>query len=113
MKLRLPERLQLLEQDIAKAAGVQVEELRKEMRDRSLVNARAMVWFVAHEEMGYPATALARFYHRDHTTILHHVKRLRGTDEAARIVTWLKERAPGLFDKSTKNPGFLDDWELE
>lgn len=109
---QLPPRIKELEVTIAKAAGLKVKELRKEMRDRSLVNARAMIWFVAHDLMGYTSVTLARLFDRDHTTILHHVNRLRGTEEAERVTAWLREKHGYLVTKEGEKPAFVDEWNM-
>lgn len=54
--------------------GVTIEELRGPDRHRPLVTARRIVAAYLHRR-GWSSVMIGRYLGRDHTTILHHLKR--------------------------------------
>jgi chromosomal replication initiator protein len=68
----------------AETFGVSLEELKGPSRRRPLVNARQICMYVIRElipEMSFPAIA-REFGDRDHTTVMHAVKKIEGLMEA-------------------------------
>jgi chromosomal replication initiator protein len=68
----------------AETFGVSLDELKGPSRRRPLVNARQICMYVIRElipEMSFPAIA-REFGDRDHTTVMHAVKKIEGLMEA-------------------------------
>jgi hypothetical protein len=112
--LQIPERLVAVEQAIAIAANVSVEQIRGERRDRAIVDARHAVWFVAREVMGYSYPRIGDFYDRDHTTIMNGVARIRQSKVSDKIINGLRKVCPEAMTKISPEEGkSFDDWDFE
>lgn len=93
----VPTNIQKVEDAIARAAEVTVEEMRGRSRRQTIVDARHAVWFIAHNHFGYTSGYIGRIYGRDHTTILSGAARIRdgATDH---IIDGLKHVLPEAFE---------------
>lgn len=77
MNKNIPIKIATIEEAICRASNVKINDIRGRSRAHELVAVRQAVWYVAHEYLGYRYSALARIYDRDHTTIIHGVKKIK------------------------------------
>lgn len=97
--MNTPIRIATLEDAIAAAANVTVENMRSHNRERQYADARHAVWFIARDYLGFSYKELSRIYLRDHTTIIHGAKKMRESKLAERIVEGVKKVCPDVLDK--------------
>lgn len=96
--MRKPERIVKLEEVIAKAANISIDDLTSDSRSPAIAEARQVLWTVAYDEMSYSYPMLASYYQKDHTTIIHGVSKMRNSDACSRFIEAIKKNSPGLFD---------------
>ena len=68
--------LKRIADDVCKESGFNMDQLRGQCRQKPLVAARALISKRAYEA-GFTMPRIGQFMHRDHTTILHHLKMFR------------------------------------
>lgn len=112
--MQKPSRLTLIEEAIAKAAGITVERLNSKIRERNAADARAAVWFVARDHLNYSFPFLAKLYERDHTTIMSGVKRMRKLKASEKILAGIKKVCPEALQglPGPDEPRHVDDWKF-
>lgn len=105
--------LKKLERIICEAAGVKPDELRGTSREKELVDARHAIWLIAREHIGYSFIDLARIYHRDRTSVMHGVKRLKQTAHHSELLKKLTEKCPEIVipDPTLARHG-IEKWKL-
>lgn len=95
------------------AAHVTKEEIMSSNRAREVSDARHAIWYVAHEHCHIPYNTLARLYERDHTTIMHGVRRIRAGKEADRITRALEKHYPVLMANLKKDESIgIGSWDF-
>ena len=62
---------------VAEHAGLQTAQLVSDSRDRRLVHARWLAFWLCSEVLGIPAAEIGRRFRRDHSTVVHGVKQAR------------------------------------
>ena len=77
---------------VSKASGVSVEDIRGRNRCQEFSDARAAVWYIAHEVSHYSYPFIAKEYGRNHTSITAAVKKIRGTESEQIILSLVKNR---------------------
>jgi chromosomal replication initiator protein len=109
----MPESISKLEGVIARAASVDVDEIRGLNRHRSTAEARHAVWFVAHDHLGYSLKFIGDVYGRDHTTIMHGVKRMREHKRSQKIIEGIRSVAPSLLERAKDSDGRgVENWQF-
>lgn len=111
--METPTRIKDIEDIICEAANVTREEVYSHDRHKPLVQARHAIWLLLHEHLNYPYAEIARLYSRDHTTIIHGVKRINKTDIHLAVIKGIRKVAPELLIPDVKRvritPG---DWSF-
>ena len=98
----LPLRLGTVEGVISKASGISLKDIRGKNKSPEYVDARMAIWFIAYKFLGYSYNAIARFYNRDHTTIIHGVKKIRRNKEVSKqIIDGINKVCPEVLHKLT------------
>lgn len=92
-----PQKLQKVEFAIAKLMRLTVNDIRDERRFKEQVHARKLIWAIARNHFGYTYPYLARFYDRDHTTIVHGVDSIQDTDDYHTAVQFIRSEFPSLL----------------
>lgn len=107
-----PRQLIYLEQIIADAANIDMEDISGRSRVKEIVQARHAVWYVAHEYMGYSLSHLSRIYGRDRTTIQYAVDKIYSMDDAKKHIEEGVRKANPLILKRSQKYGERDiqDW---
>lgn len=93
-----PQKLQKVEFAISRLMRVNISDIRDGGRLREFVHARKLVWAIARKHFGYTYTYLARFYGRDHSTIVHGVESISDTDDYRTAEQYLRSEFPTLID---------------
>jgi 5-methylcytosine-specific restriction endonuclease McrA len=74
---------------VEKVTGITVQQLQNKSRKRDNVEARVL--FVGlGQTAGYSANSMGKYLKRDHTTILHLQKKIKGDEEKKRIIEKFK-----------------------
>lgn len=112
--MRIPRKVLIVEQAISIASGVSVEEIRGKSREKTIVDARHAIWFICFEELGFSSGDIGRWYDRDHTSILHGVKRLKRSGYVPKILEGMEQKYPGLVKKITgeSNGRSIEHWDF-
>lgn len=98
-----------LERVVCKAAGVSVKHIESKDRSPCFVQARHAVWYVAHTHMGYSFSLLGELYKRDHSTIMHGVRKFESNEKNhTLLVEGIRQVAPELLN--TKAPEDMQGW---
>jgi chromosomal replication initiation ATPase DnaA len=111
--METPIRIATIEEVIAKAANVTIENLRSHRRDQAYAEARQGVWYIAHDHMGFSFVAIARVYKRDHTTIMHGVGKMRKSKVGEKILQGIKTACPHVLEN--RMPGearTVENWKF-
>jgi len=110
--MQTPLKIAKIEEVIAQAANVRVEDIRSKRRDREIADARHAIWFVAHDHLGYSYTLLGEIYEKDHTTVLAGVRRMRKAKAKQTIIEGIKKVAPDIFDGKPEpgEPRSIETW---
>lgn len=113
--MQKPARLIKIEETIAKAAGITVEQLNSTCRERTMADARAAVWYIAKDFLRYTYTHLGDLYGRDHSTIMSGVNRIRKLKSAERIIKGIRSVCPEVFDGLSEagTPRKIEDWSYK
>lgn len=109
--MELKQKIDIVEQVICAAANITKEELYSNSRKREIVDARAAVWFVLNKRLACPLAYIGELYGRDHTTVLHAVRRVQGSkigEVALKVVA--KHAAQVLRKKQDSGPLSVDGW---
>lgn len=64
-------RMQNIALAVADQAQLSVQDLRGPVRKRSVARPRQIAMFITREMTGQSLPNIGRFYHRDHTTVIH------------------------------------------
>jgi len=108
-----PIRIATIEEAIAKAANVSLENLRSHQRDRAYAEARMAVWYVAHDHMGYSFVTIAKVYKRDHTTVMHGVRKMRTSKVGEQILAGVRKACPEVFSKPSPGEArTVENWKF-
>src|SRR3990167_4522681 len=67
--------------EVALKYGVSKQEIFSKRRFRTIVEARQEAMWRCYEETEQALTAIGRFFHKDHTTVLHAVDRMKALGE--------------------------------
>lgn len=113
--MKKPERLVRVEEAIARASGVSVQRLNSQLRERSTVDARSAVWWIAYDHLHYTFPMIAKFYGRDHTTVISAVKRMRKLKASVKILEGIRQICPEVFE-GLPGPGesrSVEDWSFK
>lgn len=114
----VPQNIVILEEIISNASNVPIMNIRSRYRLRRYVEARAAIWYIAHDQMGYSYPHLALIYERDHSTIMNSVKRMRKNGAIKKILRGVERINPDLLKKQKggrlKRPvsGSMEDWKF-
>jgi chromosomal replication initiation ATPase DnaA len=108
MTRKTPARLAELEQAISKASKIRIGEIKLKYRTKSIVEARSVLWFVAHDLMDYGMAELGRIYGFDHTTVMHACKKIRTSGNVKIIVAGIKKACPNII----LTPNGVKNWEF-
>lgn len=112
--MQKPTKVQRVEEVIAQAANVRLEDINGKARDHEIVAARHAVWMIAHDHLKYSYSLIGKFYDRDHTTIMNGVKRFRKGKVSQKIIDGIKNVAPEIFDGKPEPgvPRAVDAWKF-
>lgn len=83
-----------LERIICEAAQVNGEELRGPSREKEIVDARHVIWFIARECIGYSYQQLAALYNRDRTSVMHGINRMKKNQSQSELLQKISEKYP-------------------
>ena len=110
----IPKRIALIETAISEAAGITITNIRGKQRHSECVLARMAVWYIAYEYCNYSYKAISRIYDRDHSTIMHGVKKIKDDVHAAKkIFEGVKKVYPEVFeDAKGEEVRGLEHWEF-
>lgn len=97
-----PQKLQKVEFAISRLMRVSISDIRDGGRLREFVHARKLVWAVARNHFGYTYPYLARFYAMDHSTVIHGVDSIMGTDDYHTAVQFIRDEFPTLLKTGDK-----------
>lgn len=113
--MQKPARLARVEEAIARAAGVTVERLNGQTRDRTSADARAAVWWIAYDHMHYTFPMIGKLYGRDHTTVMSAVKRMRSKKASEKILEGVKKVCPEVLEglPGPDEPRSVENWQFE
>lgn len=75
-----------IERAIAQHMGVSQKELCGQSREVEYVQARHATWYAIHTLLNCPYAYIARVYHRDHTTVLYAVRKIKNNKEKSRAI---------------------------
>jgi chromosomal replication initiation ATPase DnaA len=95
----LSDKLSRVEFALTQHYGVPLKALSSIAREKELVRARQAVWTIAFVHLGFSYPRLAERYKRDHTTIMHGVKKVRGTKAETEALAAVSSHFPGLITK--------------
>ena len=95
---------------ISKTSGVSLEKMHSRIRRQDYADARAAVWYIAYHYLNYSYNLIARLYHKDHTTIIHGVKRITGTKSEIAIEELVKRELPYLSKMEKPRPTMIETW---
>lgn len=89
--------------------GVTIPEIKSLIRNNRCVAPRHMVFFIAARRSGMSIAAIGRRFGKDHTTILHAVRKMRAKylldDQLAQTVKLLENRLfAGEYDEAIYQP---------
>ena len=101
-----------IEELIAKAANLSVEEISGRSREKEAVEARHIAWFIAHDYLRYTYLYIARMYGRDHTTIMYGVEKMRDVKMSKKIIEKIENAVPGIFEGSIGAPRPMESWKF-
>lgn len=101
-----------LEEILCGASNIPLEHIMGPSRDADVVAVRHMLWYILHDHMGHSYPHLARLYDRDHTTVIHGAKKMRGTDAAERVLTEVRRVAPDLIKERLTGGRPIARWEF-
>jgi chromosomal replication initiator protein len=62
--------------EVAAMHGFSLEILRSHSRQKAVCHARQEAMWRCYRETGHGTTAVARFFRRDHTTVVHAVQKI-------------------------------------
>lgn len=99
---RRPEALEKIELAIADHALISISDLRDGGRDHVFAEARQIVWTLGHDVLRIPYIRLARMYRKDHTTIMHGVRKIRTSGMTEKAKETVNKRFPGLLQEVDK-----------
>lgn len=100
--LKFPDELVRLERAVSRITEISIDDIRSDDRNAHFVEARHILWCLAAREMGFHVTYLARFYGKDHTTILHAVRNKFTLHQRMYFVTRVLEIYPNAFSDETR-----------
>lgn len=63
--------MRLIVLDVSTYTGVKVDHIRGQRRHAHFVNARWTSMYLSSELTGYSLSKIGKFFHRDHTSVLH------------------------------------------
>ena len=108
-----PERIQRIENAIAEAANITVEDLYSRDRSRGVADARHAVWYIAHKHMHYSSPFIGKLYGRDHTTILNGVNRMMKCKASQAILEGIRKVCPDALEiPDPKEPRSVENWKF-
>lgn len=110
----LPRRLAVVENLIAELANVTTEQIHSKARHLAVNDARHAIWYLGHDYLGYSYSYLGNVYNRDHTTVIHGVKKMRLSPKAPVLVAYIKHNSPDdVFNKpGSGEPRTIESWDL-
>jgi len=73
----MPSRLGLLARDICEKHGITLSMLRSDRRFQKLSDARQEFSYIAYVEMGLTFQQIGKYLHKDHTSIVHAVQKMK------------------------------------
>ena len=113
MAKQVPIRIRMVEEAIADASNICIENIRSRSRDKRFAEARMAVWFVAHDHMGFSYPAIGEIYGRDHTTVLSGVRKMRNSDGAKYIMEGIRKTCPdALIKPKTGEAKTVENWKF-
>lgn len=74
---------------VAQKFGVGVRDVFSDFRERKVTRARWAAMYVLRHEKGYSFPEIGRVMNRDHTTVIHGVRRVEADPELLAIATGL------------------------
>jgi len=108
-----PVKITKLEQIVSELANVHIDALAGRQRDQATSDARMFVWFVIYKAMGHTYSYIARQYDRDHTTIIHAVRKMEKSEKAKKLLDKIKEINPEMAKRELKGtPKTLEFWKI-
>lgn len=112
--MRIPKRVLIVELAISNASEVSIEEIRGKSREKAIVDARHAIWFICYEHFRYSYGDIGRWYGRDHTSVMHGVKRLRKSEHVTKVLEGMEAKYPGLIRKITGERGgrTIENWHF-
>ena len=113
MHMETPKRLRDLEKAICGFAGLRYTDLYSGSRAREIMDARQVVWTVAHQHHGYSLKILASVYGKDYTTIRHGVWRMKATPAYKLVLRELRSKHPHLLDGNYSSAGTVGSWDFK
>lgn len=112
-EIQTPAKLRALEDAICAYAGIAYGDLYSGARDRELLDAKQVVWAVAHEYQGYTFKILACIYGTHYTTVRHGVNRMRKLPGYRTVVRELKKSHTALVDGTYCSIGSVGSWDFK
>lgn len=97
-KIYTPTRIRKIEEAISKASGVSIDDMRGKSRQRNICDARCSVWIVAKDYLKYSYVFMGKIYHRDHTTIMNGVEKMRKLKALDGLIEGIKRVYPDAFN---------------
>lgn len=105
--------IRAVEEAIASAAKVTVEDMRSHNRTEAYAQARMAVWFIAKDHLGYSYSKIGRVYNRDHTTIISGVRKMRNSEESKRVLEGVRKVCPDVFRQTRPGePRTVESWRF-
>ncbi len=109
-------RIILLEEMVTEMSGISPERLRGKCRKKEYNEARQLIWYVAHDHMGFSYSDIGRMYHRDYSTIRDSIKWLREISNEAEMnivnnfLEKIREKRPELLKKAVFKT--IENWSI-
>lgn len=105
--------LEVLEGIIAKAANVTIEEMRGTGREMEVVEARHAMWYVLSTHFMMSTKQLGRIYGKNHTTVIHAVRKFKETGAGEIVMKQLFERHAKVMEKVPNDISLrVESWDF-
>ncbi len=110
--MKKPNELLRIEDAVSTVSKIDIESILSRMQNREYTDARAVIWYAAHEYLKYSYSYLGRLYIRDHTTIISGVNKIKDSEEyKQKVEQIIKKYCPHILTGNA-GPGTIDNWEV-
>lgn len=75
-----------LESAVSKATGISFDVINGSVRDRKVVEARHIIWYIAHTRYNFGYSHIGHVYEKKHSTVRHAVRRLKDDCKTEEVV---------------------------